>query len=224
MAPTYESLEDGQIIKSAEVREDLEALARWKRRGDDEDDSTSTEIVPPSSTPVAGELNTEPVTGGVPPLTSTTAGIANPADTLSHEEAAERAAAALADSAPPPLKEQVGPQDGLKTGDTAVDGSTDAGTTDAGTDKGDGGLDRPGLNGSTEEWLAYVRQPSVGVEVADDATRTDIVDAYIAKFAPAGNASSEAWADYAREHGVESDGDRRGEIREAVIAAGWAKA
>jgi len=203
MSPKYTSLEDGQVIVTDEPRADLDALARWQR-DDSPADRGPQGITPPSTTPVAGEVNKDAVTGGNPPLLSTTAGIANPADTLSAEEAQRKAAEDAGSNA-----------NGEATGD---DESSDAGS-------GDAAPERPGLNGSTEEWLAYAKHPSIGVEVADDAGRDDIIAAYIEKFAPAGNAKGEEWAAYASDHGVTVDEkDGRDKIRAAVVAAGWATA
>lgn len=200
MSPKYTSLEDGQVIVTDEPRADLDALARWER-----DDSPITEpqsTVPASTTSAAGPVNTEPVTGGNPPLLSTTAGVASPTEELSAEEAQRKAAEDLGAGA---------------NGDT---GDGDASTPDANTEP-----ERPGLNGSTEEWLAFAKHDSIRLDIADDAGRDDIVAAYIDAKAPAGNAGKDAWAAYADTHGVtvnESDG--RDKIRAAVVDAGWAKA
>jgi hypothetical protein len=217
MSPKYTSLEDGQVIVSDEPRADLDALSRWER----DDSPVSTEpqgLVPQSPGPVAGEVNTDTVTDGTPPLTSATAGIANPADTLSAEEAQRKAAEDAAANA-----------NGEPTGDTGAggggssDGSAEGNAV--GSNDGDDQPERPGLNGSNEEWLAYAKHDSIGLDVADDAGRDDIVAAYIEKFAPAGNARGEDWADYAEKHGVKvEDGAGREKIRTAVINAGWAKA
>lgn len=205
MSPKYTSLEDGQVIVTDEPRADLDALSRWER--DDSAVSTEPQGLVPSS-PVAGEVNADAVTGGTPPLTSATAGIANPADTLSAEEAQRKAA-----------------EDAAAHADGEPDGST--GAVDGGSDDGNDGEqpERPGLNGSTEEWLAYAKHDSIALDVADEAGRDDIVAAYIEKFAPAGNARGEDWAAYAEKHGVTVDeGAGRDKIRTAVINAGWAKA
>ena len=207
MSPKYTSLEDGQVIVTDEPRADLDALSRWER----DDSAVSIEPqgpVPSSPGPVAGEVNADAVTGGTPPLTSATAGIANPADTLSAEEAQRKAA-----------------EDAAAHADGEPDGST--GAVDGGSDNSNDGEqpERPGLNGSTEEWLAYAKHDSIALDVADDAGRDDIVAAYIEKFAPAGNARGEDWAAYAEKHGVKVDeGAGRDKIRTAVINAGWAKA
>jgi hypothetical protein len=196
----YESLEDGQVIETGEPREDLDELARWVR-SDAPHETADPGVVPSGATPVAGPVNTDPVTGGNPPLLSVSAGIANPADTLSTEAAAQKAAEDLGAGA---------------TGED-TDGKT-AGSEDQEPT-------RPGLNGSTEEWLAFARHPQVAVDVPDDAGRDAIVAAYIEKFAPAGNASGKDWADYADRHGVTADEkDGRDKIRAAVIEAGWANA
>lgn len=204
MSPKYTSLEDGQVIVTDEPRADLDALSRWER--DDSPASTEPQgLVPPSPGPVAGEVNTNAVTGGTPPLTSATAGIANPADTLSAEDAQRKAAEDAAANA---------------NGEPA--GTSGSGDGSIGEDDGP---ERPGLNGSTDEWLAYAKHDSIGLDVADDAGRDDIVAAYIEKFAPAGNARGEDWAAYAEKHGVAVDeGAGRDKIRAAVINAGWAKA
>lgn len=210
MSPKYTSLEDGQVIVTDEPRADLEALARWER--DDSPASTETQgLVPPNGGPVAGEVNTDAVTGGTPPLLSVTAGIANPADTLSAEEAQRKAAEDAAANA-----------NGQPNGDT---GASDGGSGDGSDDGNDDEPERPALNGTTEEWLAYAKHDSIALDVPDDAGRDDIVAAYIEKFAPAGNARGEDWAAYAEKHGVKvEDGAGRDKIRGAVINAGWAKA
>lgn len=197
MSPKYTSLEDGQVIVTDEPRPDLDALARWER-----DDSPTTPetggIVPSSPDPVAGPVNTDAVTGGQPPLTSTTAGFSNPADIIDQDEALRRAQAAAA---------------GSSESETAAGGSE----SDA--------PQRPALNGSTEDWASFAKHPAIALDVADDAGRDAIVAAYIEKFAPAGNASGKEWADYAAAHGVSVDEkDGRDKIRAAVTEAGWAKA
>lgn len=206
MSPTYTSLEDGQVIKTKEPRPDLDELARWKR-SDVEDEPEQTGVVPPSTHPVAGPVNTEPVTGGNPPLTSASAGIANPADTLSTEEAQKRATEQLQGGVVPPLHQQVG-HPGAETP----------------SDESNGEPERPGLNGSTEEWTAFAKRADIDLDLNDDAGRDDLVAAYIEKFAPAGNASAEKWANYAKDHGVKyPEGAGRDAIRAAVADAGWAK-
>ena len=62
------------------------------------------------------------------------------------------------------------------------------------------------------------------LDVADDEGRDAIVAEYIEKFAPSCNASREAWVEYAGAHGVTAGELKRDEIREAVVAAGWATA
>ena len=203
----YTSLEDGQVITTDEPREDLDELARWVR-SDITDIEPSPGLVPSRTEPVAGPLNTAAVTGGDPPLLSATAGVANPAEELSTEAAAAQAAKDLNDGVPP-LAEQ--PPHVPNT--VAPSAPADAA----------GALERPGLNGSTEEWLRYVRQPSVDVDVPDDAGREAIIAAYLEKVTPSGNASREAWEDFAKEHGIEAADKKRDEIRDAVAAAGWAK-
>lgn len=204
MSPTYTSLEDGQVIKTKEPRPDLDELARWKR-SDVEDEVGPTGVVPPSPQPVAGPVNTDPVTGGNPPLTSASAGIANPADSLTPEQARDRAAEQLNGGVVPPLQEQVG-HPGAETPAASA------------------APERPSLNGSTEDWTAYAKRPDIDLDLNDDAGRDDLVAAYIAKFAPAGNASAEKWAEYAKDHGVKyPDGAGRDAIRAAVTEAGWAK-
>lgn len=199
MSPTYTSLEDGQVIVTDEPRPDLDALARWER-----DDAPAaaepTGIIPSSPGPVAGEVNITPVTGGQPPLTSTTAGFSNPADIISAEEAQRRATAAAAEGA---------------------NGAGDDGDPQGSDDE----PERPALNGTTEEWAAFAKHPSIALDVADDAGRDTIVAAYIEKFAPSGNASGADWKAYAEKHGVSVDEkDGRDKIRTAVVEAGWAKA
>lgn len=194
MSPKYTSLEDGQVIVTDEPRPDLDALARWER-----DDSPATPetggIVPSSPGPVAGQVNTDAVTGGQPPLTSTTAGFSNPADIIDQDEALRRAQAAAGT-----------PGDENPTGGSENDAPQ-----------------RPALNGSTEDWAAFAKH--LALDVADDAGRDTIIAAYIEKFAPAGNASGKDWADYASDHGVAVDEkDGRDKIRAAVVEAGWAKA
>lgn len=196
MSPKYTSLEDGQVIVTDEPRPDLDALARWER----DDSPTAPEtggIVPSSPGPVAGPVNTDAVTGGQPPLTSTTAGFSNPAEIIDQEEALRRAQAAAA---------------------TPEDEKPDGGSEDDAPQ-------RPALNGSTEDWAAFAKHPAIALDVAEDAGRDSIIAAYIEKFAPAGNASGKEWADYADEHGVTVDEkDGRDKIRAAVVEAGWAKA
>ncbi len=207
MSPKYTSLEDGQVIVSDEPRADLDALARWER----DDSPVSAEpqgLVPPSPGPVAGEVNTDAVTGGTPPLTSTTAGIANPAEARTAEGAQRMAA-----------------EDAGSTADGDASGGDDSPAAAGSNDDNGDEPERPGLNGSSEEWLAYAKHDSIGLEVADDAGRDDIVAAYIGKFAPAGNARVEEWSDYAAKHGVKAEeGAGRDKIRAAVIEAGWARA
>lgn len=207
MGYTYTSLEPGgQVIKTKEPRPDLDELARWVR-SDAPDEPENPGPAMSSTEPVAGPVNTNPVTGGEPPLLSTSAGIANPADTLTAEQAQEAAAKALADGAPAPEG------DGA-TSDTSGEDTGSGESTDP---------ERPALNGTTEEWLAFAKHPSIALDVPDDAGREAIVAAYIAKFAPAGNASGKEWADYAGKHGVAVvDSDGRDKIRAAVIDAGWA--
>lgn len=211
----YESLEDGQVITTDEPREDLDALARWKRSDAEPEAATPTNIGPSNPDPVAGPVNTSPVTGGQPPLTSTTAGFSNPADIISTEEAARRAADIAAQSN----------ADASKAAD-AAESEQESGDTGSGAQTGgseDQEPERPGLNGSTEEWLAFAKHPAVALDVADDAGRGAIVAAYIEKFAPAGNASGADWAAYAEKHGVQvEEKDGRDKIRAAVIDAGWA--
>jgi len=211
MSPTYTSLEDGQVIKTKEPRPDLDELARWKR-SDVDDEPESTGVVPPSPQPVAGPVNTDPVTGGNPPLTSASAGIANPADTLTTEQARERAAEQLQGGVVPPLQQQVGrPGADNPTGEPDPSDPVDV-------------IERPGLNVSTEDWTAFAKRADIDLDLNDDAGRDELVAAYIDKFAPAGNASAEKWADYAKEHGVKyPEGAGHDAIRAAVAAAGWAK-
>ena len=203
----YTSLEDGQVIETDEPREDLDELARWVRA-----DILATPEAPglaPSRTePVAGPVNTAAVTGGDPPLLSATAGIADPADSLSTEEAAQRAAEQLQGDVVPPLSEQP------PHVHNDVPPSAPAGQA--------GNLARPARNATTEEWAAYAKQE--GIVVADDAGRDDIIAAYIDAKAPAGNASRDEWADWADAHDVASADLKRDEIRAAAIDAGWAKA
>lgn len=202
MSPTYTSLEDGQVIKTKEPRPDLDELARWVR-SDVDPEPESAGSVSHSTEPVAGPVNTAPVTGGVPPLTSTSAGIADPASALTPEQAQAAADAAL--GAAGPASDAAG----------AGDGQQPSGEP----------LPRPALNGTTEDWLAYAKQDSVALDVPDDAGREAIVAAYIEKFAPAGNASGADWGQYAADHGVQVDPeDGRDKIRAAVVEAGWAKA
>lgn len=185
MAPNYKSLEDGQIVKADEPREDLEALARWVRTDEEPEEAP----VVPTTTPAAGPVNKDAVNGGEPPVGSVTAGVAAPSEELSPAEAQAQAAADL--------------------------GATATANPDA--------VDRPALDGSTEEWTAFAKYR--GVDIPEDAGREDIIARYIADQAPAGNAGKEAWAAYATEHGVTvPDGAGRDKIREAVIEAGWAKA
>lgn len=201
MSPKYTSLEDGQVIETDEPRPDLDALARWKR---DDSPPTSAPAAPviPSQTPVGGHVNLNPETGGNPPLTSTTAGFSNPADIISPEEAQRRADQAAADAAAAAKAER---------GETPESSGDEP--------------QRPALNGTTEEWAAFAKHPSIALDVAEDAGRDAIVAAYIEKFAPRGNASVADWAGYAGKHGVTVDEkDGRDKIRAAVVEAGWAKA
>lgn len=203
MSPKYTSLEDGQVIETDEPRADLDALARWER---DDSPSTPTPSGPaaPGTTPVAGPVNTNPETGGNPPLKSTSAGFSNPAEIISSEEAQRRAEQAAVDAA------------------AAAQAEREEGET---PDASDGEPERPALNGTTEDWAAFAKHPSIALDVADDAGRDAIVAAYIEKFAPAGSASTKEWASYAGKHGVTVDEkDGRDKIRAAVVEAGWAKA
>jgi len=199
MSPKYTSLEDGQVIVTDEPRPDLDALARWER-DDSPASAEPTGIVPSSPGPVAGEVNTNPETGGQPPLTSTTAGFSDPASIISAEEAQRRATAAAAEGA---------------------NGAGDDGSAQASSDE----PERPALNGSTEDWTAFAKHPSIALDIEDGAGRDAIVAAYIEKFAPSGNASGADWKAYADKHGVSVDEkDGRDKIRAAVVEAGWAKA
>lgn len=207
----YTSLEDGQVVTSKEPRPDLDELARWVR-SDAPDEPQQTGPIPSSPEPVAGPVNTDPVTGGEPPLLSVSAGVANPADTLTAEQAQQKAAEDLAAAGPTPEESTEEPAGQEPPSDPQ---SSDPQSSDP---------ERPGLNGSTEDWAAYAKH--VGVEgLSDTAGRDEIVAAYIDKFAPAGNASGKEWTDYAAEHGVKvEDGDGRDKVRAAVVEAGWAKA
>jgi hypothetical protein len=212
MGYRYESLEDGQVIETDEPREDLDVLARWKRSDVAAPAPAPTSVGATNPDPVAGPVNTSPVTGGTPPLTSTSAGFSDPSEIISQAEALRRAQEAAGGS-----------------GDTSEPPAGDPGTeTGTGTGDQSEGIDepvRPGLNGSTEEWLAFAKHASIALDVADDASRDDIIAAYIKKFAPAGNGSGEDWAAYAEKHGVTvADDAGRDKIRAAVIEAGWAKA
>lgn len=203
MSPKYTSLEDGQVIETDEPRPDLDALARWER---DDSPPTSEPTTPtiPSQTPVGGHVNLNPETGGTPPLTSATAGLSNPAEIISQEEAQRRADQAAADAA------------------AAAQAEREKGET---PNSSDGEPVRPALNGTTEDWAAFAKHPSIALDVADDAGRDAIVAAYIEKFAPSGNASNADWKTYAEKHGVTVDEkDGREKIRAAVVEAGWAKA
>lgn len=203
MSPKYTSLEDGQVIETAEPRPDLDALARWER-DDSPPAAEPAGLTPLTTPPVAGEVNTDPVTGGNPPLTSTSAGFSNPADIISQEEAQRRADQAAADA--------------------AAAAKAERGENDAPQDPGDE-PQRPALNGTTEDWAAFAKHPSIALDVAEDAGRDAIVAAYIEKFAPSGNASGADWKTYAENHGVTVDEkDGREKIRAAVVEAGWAKA
>lgn len=188
MAPTYTSLEDGQVITSDEPRPDLDALARWQR-----DDVTPEPVqlnpATPSQTPVAGPVNTSPVTGGNPPMTSATAGIVDPANTLSQEEAAKRAAeqlAAAADGDDEPER-------------PALNGTTEEWAEFAKHERialdvaDDAGRDAiiaayiekfvPAGNASGKDWTDYARQHGVTVDEKDgrDNIRAAVIEAGWAK-------------------------------------------
>lgn len=203
MSPKYTSLEDGQVIETDEPRADLDALARWER-----DDSPPTKApngpAAPGATPVAGAVNTNPETGGNPPLKSTSAGFSNPAEIIDSEEARRRADQAAADAA------------------AAAQAEREKGET---PNSSDDEPERPVLNGTTEDWAAFAKHPSIALDIEEGAGRDAIVAAYIEKFAPSGNASGADWKAYADKHGVSVDEkDGRDKIRAAVVEAGWAKA
>jgi len=105
MTFTYTSKEDGQVIESETRIDYLEGIALWDVVDSEAGkDASAPEFVwdsmSPNPQPVAGPVNTVPVTGGNPPLVSAGAGISNPAETLTAEEAARKSAESLAGGAP----------------------------------------------------------------------------------------------------------------------------
>jgi hypothetical protein len=125
MTFTYTSKEDGQVIESDTRLDYLEGVVLWDVVDSDADkDAAAPEFVwdsmSPNPQPVAGPVNTEPVTGGVPPLVSAGAGISNPADILSPEEAARLSAESLEPAGEPEPESPVEIPEGEPTDKWAV--------------------------------------------------------------------------------------------------------